>query len=185
MAVEVREFEGLAHYQEAVGGWIEPIEIPALGICLYLNEEGRLRKLPFNPRATFLAWFHLPELRQRVMLFGAAVIVGAADEQGETTDVPGDIEHVLDPGAQFSLEVRVGSASEWHRHPGALGYFDAAVLAMVVAERSPLPTEIRIRTLGGVAREAATVICRRLFHVLGLSSSPRSSSGGARPARQG
>lgn len=52
---EVQRFEDL---QAAVGGWAEPVDIPQLGVTVYVNEEGLLRHLPFNGRAPFLWWFH-------------------------------------------------------------------------------------------------------------------------------
>jgi len=37
-----------------VDGWIEAVDVPNLGITIYVNEEGVLRHLPFNPRASIL-----------------------------------------------------------------------------------------------------------------------------------
>lgn len=86
--VEVCEFRSLEDYQTAVGGWIEAVDIPSLGITIYVNEEGLLRQLPFNPRATFLWWYHQAEARQQTMLVGNALVVGLPDRSGESTDVP-------------------------------------------------------------------------------------------------
>ncbi|WP_396653769.1 DUF3846 domain-containing protein [Microbacterium sp. ARD31] len=52
--IEERTLASLPDYQKAVGGWIEAIDLPDVGITIYVNEEGLLRQLPFNPRATFL-----------------------------------------------------------------------------------------------------------------------------------
>lgn len=48
------EFAMLDAYQAAVDGWIEAVDVPNLGITIYVNEEGVLRHLPFNPRASIL-----------------------------------------------------------------------------------------------------------------------------------
>ena len=48
------EVKKLEDYQAVVGGWIEPVDIPALGVTVYVHEEGLMLDLPFNPRATFL-----------------------------------------------------------------------------------------------------------------------------------
>ncbi|WP_341210582.1 DUF3846 domain-containing protein [uncultured Microbacterium sp.] len=57
--LEQREFATLDGYQAAVGGWIETVDVPGLGITIYANEEGLLRRLPFNSRASFLWWYHV------------------------------------------------------------------------------------------------------------------------------
>ena len=55
--MHLEEFNGLADYQHAVSGYIQPVEIAALGVTIYVNEEGPLRQLPLNSRVTFLWWF--------------------------------------------------------------------------------------------------------------------------------
>ncbi len=85
--LEVREFNGLEDYQRAVEGWIEPVDVLDLGITIYVIEEGLLRHLPFNSRATFLWWYHGPAARQSAMLVGNAVIVGMPDEQVKSVGV--------------------------------------------------------------------------------------------------
>ncbi len=83
--IETRDFGHLRDYQAAVGGLIEPVNIPALGITVYVNEQGLLRQLPLNTRVTFLWWYHVPATRQYAMLVGDAVVVGLADESGDDT----------------------------------------------------------------------------------------------------
>lgn len=81
----VREAEienNLASFQAVVGGYIE-------AVCgnvatIYVNEEGLLQSLPFNPLATLFA--------QRILgapvhLVGTALIVGPPDGDGGDTDV--------------------------------------------------------------------------------------------------
>lgn len=100
-ALEVREFSEFGDYQQAVGGWIEAIDIPSLGIMVFVNEEGLLKHLPLNSRMTFLWWFQVPEARQRAMLVGDAVIVGARRGR-QHNQRPGD-GHLAahgDPGLQ-------------------------------------------------------------------------------------
>ena len=49
-----RTLDSLEDYPRAVGGWFEAVDIPDLGVTMYVNEEGLIRDLPFNRRATFL-----------------------------------------------------------------------------------------------------------------------------------
>ena len=72
----------LGAFQAVVGGYIEPV-FGRVG-TVYVNEEGLLRSLPFNPLATLFA---NRILGATVHLHGAALIVGPADTQGNDTDV--------------------------------------------------------------------------------------------------
>ena len=72
----------LATFQAVVEGYIEPV-YARVG-TIYVNEEGLLRGLPFNPRATVFARRILGEL---INLVGTALIVGPADTEGNDTDV--------------------------------------------------------------------------------------------------
>lgn len=144
--VQHKEFVTLADYQAGVGGFIEAIEIEALGITIYLNEEGRARQLPFNSRVTFLHWFHIPQARNRSMLVGDAVIIGGPDAEGENQDVPEEILYLFSPEARFIVEARIG-AGRWVRHSSELTYSEAAFWAMLLAEKSPVPLEVKVKSI--------------------------------------
>jgi|GEM_PF-2549021 len=79
--LEVCDFANLAAYRAAVEGWIEPVDVPDLGITIYVNEEGLLRHLPFNSRAVDAS----PSLRSKRDLVESFVdsvsLDGAVDEQ--------------------------------------------------------------------------------------------------------
>jgi hypothetical protein len=155
--LEVCDFANLAAYQAAVEGWIEPVDIPDLGITIYVNEEGLLRHLPFNSRASFLWWFHVPHARQ-AMLVGNAVIVGMPDENGDNTDVPDELLSLLTAEGEYAILIKIGDDPSWVSYaksritsivlPLISGqpnwyissarygdYFEAAVWAMVLLER--------------------------------------------------
>jgi hypothetical protein len=139
-----QNFRGLPDYQIAVGGWIEAIPIHSLGIAMYINEEGRLRNLPLNSRATFFWWFHVPEARQRQTILGEVVVVGISERNGAEIAVSNEIEHVFDPGSRFAVESRRVEGGDWVRHLTEMSYFDAAVWSMLLAERSRRPIEVKI-----------------------------------------
>ena len=96
--LEPREVARLEGYQETVGGWIEQVDIPALGTTIHVNEEGSIRQLPLNPRATFLWWFYVPAARQKAMLVGGALLVGMPGQRGDSTDVPNEVVTLSEPG---------------------------------------------------------------------------------------
>ena len=163
-SIEERNFNSLADYQAAVGGWVEGVDIPALGATIYVNDEGIMRHLPFNARASFLWWFHVPEARGAAMLVGNAVLVGMPDKDGETTDVPAQVvERLLGPRL-YAVALHAGVDSAWikgerggllnhivmplaHGDPTWLvsdarfdDYTDAIAWAMLIAERGAVGT---------------------------------------------
>lgn len=75
-----------ADYQRALGGWIEAVDIPNLGVTMYVNEEGLIRDLPFNRRATSLWRFHVPQARDARLVDDIAV-VELTDDEGEDTEL--------------------------------------------------------------------------------------------------
>lgn len=110
------QVDSLEDCQEIVGGYIEPVDITELGITIYVNEEGLLRQLPLNSRATFLWWYFVPEARQKAMLVGPTLVVGLPNRSGESTDIPqGATELLLDPGL-WRVEVKTHGDSKWYRN---------------------------------------------------------------------
>ena len=69
-------------FQAVVGGYIEGV-YGNVG-TIYVNEEGLLKDLPFNPFATEFA---NRILDANVRLFGTALIVGPVDDEGNDTHV--------------------------------------------------------------------------------------------------
>jgi hypothetical protein len=144
--IVVREFEQLEDYQLSVGGMIEAVDIQLLRITVYVNEEGLLRGLEFNPRATFLWWYHVPEARQKAMLVGDAVIVGWPDAEGNSTDLPDDLLAIFTQPGDFWLEAQWQLGDEWARveTPMPYGdYFDALVWALILVEKGK-PHELKV-----------------------------------------
>lgn len=147
--VAAREFMRLEDYQTAVGGWIEAVDLPAFGITIYVNEEGLLRHLPFNSRASFLWWYHVPEARQKAMLVGDAVVVGLPDCKGESTNIPAAAASLLRSTAAFRVEVRLAGESIWHRIQATYpDYWEAIVWAMMLLERTSAAEDVRVAPIG-------------------------------------
>jgi hypothetical protein len=143
--MHLEEFNSLADYQHAVGGYIQPVEIAVLGVTVYVNEEGLLRQLPLNSRVTFLWWFHAPEARQRAMLVGNAVIIGATDRNGDNTSVPPEVIELLMETRVYRVEVQVMGEAEWHRNQTTYtDYWEAVIWAMLLLERWALATDVRV-----------------------------------------
>lgn len=153
--IEPREFAQLHDYQSAVGGWIEPVDIPSLGVSIYINEVGLIRQLPLNPRATFLWWFHVPAARQKALLVGDAVIVGIPNRRGDSTDVPETVLDLTSSGRRRRVEYLTESDARWRQ--GDVGHDDvreAIVWGMVLLERSPKVKNVRLAPFTATATNA-------------------------------
>ena len=139
------EVETLEDYQAVVGGWIEPVDIPVLGVTVYVNEEGLLRQLAFNPRATFLWWYFVPEARQTAMLVGPVLVVGLPDRSGDSTGVPNEVAAMLTQPGEWRVEVRTVGDPKWYRNQMTYSdYFEALVWAMLTLERWSAAEYVRV-----------------------------------------
>ncbi|WP_409048298.1 DUF3846 domain-containing protein [Microbacterium sp. HA-8] len=146
--LEHRELQGLEDYQTVVGGYIEAVDLPEAGATLFVNEEGLLRKLPFNPRATFLWWFWVPAARYKAMLVGDAILVGSSDQRGDETDVPEPLAASLLSPYGHRVEVLTHGDPKWYGNQASYpDYFEAAVWAMTLLERWTQAKAVRILPL--------------------------------------
>jgi len=79
---EVRDFDYESEYSVvsgAVGGYIERIYLPKQGVCLWVNEEGKLRDLELNTYGTAL-WANNYGLTDWIA--GDIIITGDTDSEG-------------------------------------------------------------------------------------------------------
>jgi len=79
--VELEYGNVLKPLQEAVGGWIELISLPAFVADLWVNENGKIHHLAPNPLATKLWAAEAPHAET---LLGDAIVTGPSDTHGET-----------------------------------------------------------------------------------------------------
>ena len=139
--------DSLEDYQRAVGGWVEAIDIPDLGVTMYVNEEGLIRDLPFNRRATFLWRFHVPQAHD-ARLVGDVAVVGLTDSEGENTELPSELaRRLLEPGV-YRVRTRKFGQSSWHEEPiDRDDYVETVVWATLLMEMSPA-LEVQIERIG-------------------------------------
>lgn len=99
----LQDFPSLEDYQLAVGGWIEGVPAGDDGTSIFANTEGKHVGLPINRRASihWLLQFHGRATNDR--LFGDVVLVGPADEEGETLGVPESLLLLLFESLTFSV----------------------------------------------------------------------------------
>lgn len=140
--------DSLEDFQRAVGGWFEAVDIPDLGVTMYVNEEGLIRDLPFNRRAIFLWRFHVPQARD-ARLVGDVAVVGLTDDEGENTELPMDLRRrLLEPGV-YRVRTRELGRNRWHEEPiDRDDYLETVIWAALLREMSPT-LEVRIKRVDG------------------------------------
>lgn len=77
------------HINESVGGWIEATPTDG-SITIWINEEGKLARLPFNPLGHAL-WAYVDSywcIDAGDWMAGPCVVTGPNDVDGKTADVP-------------------------------------------------------------------------------------------------
>ncbi|MFB2556776.1 DUF3846 domain-containing protein [Herbiconiux liangxiaofengii] len=137
-------FEGLSQYQAAVGGFIEPIRLEKAKLTIFANEEGKLRGLPFNRRATALWWLLDPIAREVDELVGDVIILGAPAGASER-DVPADLSNLILRPMVLRSEIRLADRLGWHRTELRFeDYFSAAVNALLYFRSDDAVTDIRV-----------------------------------------
>lgn len=131
--MEVREIapSDLHAYQSLVGGLIEVIDLQNPSASLYINEEGKLQRLPHNVRATQIMWAHNQLLRRQDRVVGDAFIAGPVDRRGADTEVPRFYIDLILPAEEFRVEVLARGEHCWAHN--ALG-FDTRELAFAYAD---------------------------------------------------
>lgn len=140
------QFGDLVDYQAAVGGYVEPVYLADARVTLLANEEGKVRQLPVNRRATCLWWLLHPETRGHDVLVGDVVLIGSTRGHGSTTAVPAFLDHLLKHPGRFTIEVRTKEdPAHWYDNGQYFeDFFESAIAAINLQERWSQISEIRV-----------------------------------------
>lgn len=151
--VERREYLQLEDYQAAVGGWIEAIDVPNFGpITMYVNENGIAERLEPNLRATFLWWFHVPQVREHSALFGDVALVGYPEAEGDNTDLPGMVLELLTVPMPHVVAVQLEDGIWYRERSVNRDYWEAVHWAMIKLSREPEVQNVGVRRVSEADR---------------------------------
>lgn len=147
LRVEEIDPTDLNAYRRLVGeGHIEAITLERPAASMYMDEEGKLKKLPVNERATAIAWCHQSGLRHRQdPIVGPAFIVGPADREGVDQTVPEDLVLLLMEAKRFRIQVQTEDDPKWYGNQNVYEHWlDAYIEAVQLAFRWTRSEEVRV-----------------------------------------
>ncbi|WP_229730368.1 DUF3846 domain-containing protein [Microbacterium sorbitolivorans] len=131
--------------RQAVGGLMEAIDLPKLGITMYVNESGFVERLPLNRRATWLLWQQVPSAWDRTYLVGDVALVGLTDDEGEDTSLPLVFEELVLGTHLLRVESRYeDNLSWWWNDETYDNYWEALRQAITKQALSPERCETRV-----------------------------------------
>lgn len=136
--------------QRLVGGHIEVVRLSYPSALLYMNEEGKLRGLPTNTRATALWWVHSIEYLAADHIRGDAFVLGPPTEDGDSTSVPDDLVQLLLHTSEYTTQARTRGTSGWDGNGRVYdNWFAAYVDAIQFAQEMPNVEAIRVVPIEG------------------------------------
>ncbi|OZD39001.1 hypothetical protein CH252_31050 [Rhodococcus sp. 06-1477-1B] len=142
--MRAQEFTEVKDYQKAVGGWVEALDIVSFGCTMYLNEEGLIHGLPYNRRATYLWWYHVPHARGQARLAGDAVLVGVPDQDGRATDVSWSVQQLMLGRTLCQVELQRLNTADWRPAPSEPQTYIEAVVGATLMMEYALERSLRV-----------------------------------------
>lgn len=145
----------LGEFQDAVGGWLEPIDVEGLDVTLYVNEALQRELAPVNARATALRWFFSNQSDRGHFMVGDVVLT-ARDHDETASDLPERVVFGLIHCHQFVVMVS-RDGENWFETPACFNtMFEAALWALVMSMGSELEVTIRGKDADGDQRNRTT-----------------------------
>ena len=144
-ALQRAEFESLADYQTAVGGYIEIVRVHDHPLVIVANEEGKLRRLPVNRRATCLWWLLNPAGLGGDVLVGDVIILGS-DQDGEMGSTPDKLFSLLFETKRYQVQVVLSPEFDsWVEIGEPVNeFFEATARALRLIEVWDPPSAVRV-----------------------------------------
>jgi hypothetical protein len=134
-------------YRRLVGeANIEVVSLEQPDASMYMDEEGKLKELEVNQRATAVAWTHQSGLRnRRDPIVGPAFIVGAVDKRGNDKTAPFQLIRLLTETGSFQVELQIEGDPTWHRDGTVFDViWDAYIYAVQMAMEPGVCEEVRV-----------------------------------------
>jgi len=108
----LRHLATASEFQAAVDGWLEPIEMPALGVTVYVNEAARREHHPINCRAMALWWLYSAEPMQYPIFLGDVVLTSSDDSEEAAALLQRIVGDVFEQ-REFVLQIKPRGHDDW------------------------------------------------------------------------
>lgn len=137
--------DDLDRYMQILGGYMEVLHLYNPDATLVVNEEGKMRNLPSNERATLLWYVHNPVFIGHDTIRGNAFITGIPDEDGTDTDAPESLQQLLFETRHFAVEVQMVEDGPWkHLNVSLDSWLLAYMYAVDVLRRFSSMAAVRV-----------------------------------------
>lgn len=145
LSLQKVEFQSLSDYQTAVGGYIETVKMDGHPLVIVADEDGKVKHLPINRRATCLLWLLNPAGLGGEFLVGDVVILGARP-RGSITDLPANLLALLLESTKFQVKVLLSKGFDtWVPIGEPVGdFFEATTRALNLMQVWNPPSEVRV-----------------------------------------
>lgn len=106
----IEDVKGYLGFRRIIGGYLEAIRLPRADLSAFIDEQGKLHDLKYNPVATMLAMacgFRFNYGDQGIV--GPMIVVGPPDENGEETSIPEDkINKLMNMVCKIASDIGIG-----------------------------------------------------------------------------
>ena len=145
LSLQKVEFQNLTDYQTVVGGYIEAVKLDGHRLVIVADEEGKVKHLPVNRRATCLWWLLNPYGLGGDALVGDVVILGE-ECRGRMSDVPAKPTALLLDTREYQLQVCLSRQhNQWvticHTYND---FFEATRVALSLMEVWEPPQNVKV-----------------------------------------
>lgn len=132
-------------FQALVGGHLQVLNLERPAATMYLNDEGKLDGLPFNPRATALLWTHNSAFRREDIIAGDAFILGVPDRHGDDTTAPTELVDLLFHTKRYRVLVQNEGDEKFYGHLQPFdSWFEAYGFGVHLVEMMSQAREVQI-----------------------------------------
>lgn len=144
--LRVVDLKNVSDYQKLIGGWVEVTDLDSPEASIWFDEEGKLKNLPLNRRASLILWMHNPSFRDRDVVKGPAIVLGPGNEYGETQDVPAELKMLLTVRETLRVEVQTADNGEaWNTNQRRFpDWVDAYNFALALSDRWMAVERVRV-----------------------------------------
>jgi hypothetical protein len=138
----------LENLQRAIGGgYLQVLHLEQPSMSLYVDEEGAMKNLPVNVRASAFWRTHNPVFYGAKPLVGDAIITGPPDRRGIETSVPEEFIALIFNTEEYAVEIQFVDDGPWIRNADPYRTWQHAYAVALRILKSDLAQVERVRVV--------------------------------------